>query len=530
MWSTHHIQPRTVLALSLGALACSGAAAASGSIEQYNMTLTFASTPTQGKYISGDYWVVGPATLVATSPAAAGGRNGFEVSPSSTFQNGLDSRTGTYNASLLPALPLTLKPGDSLLKVISGPDWKGSNPTYLQAAMVLTVVAEPPRPGSYRPGYFHTDGFVPPTFHSAELQWATLPSIALPPAPPGFGSPQFEPPPLSWVQRRFAMPQLDHIFQYIGAEIHPVANMPGAHYGEPIAQDTGLAVSRLLLNDAPEAKAAAAHGLVQYGIDIGAIVAAGNPNQWNANGGWQNGRKIVLGLAALVLGGENMTAVTGGYPVLPTQFSEDTEVTVSTITSAPGRVLWGSDTQGSYLSAASYWKLLVTGDGDKIQADPYGLIDGGGQPGGYYDFCCVFKPWKGSALPMLVSPALGKMVNSTPMVEYVKRRARSGYWTQPDVCAPPTGKCSDGSGNCKGYLNQPCGSSGKGKCVLDMSEYNTTWGMAADGGCIKDTDAADGIGRFPSLHGTGADAGDGGVPFVDRLWASLVQNSTHVVQ
>jgi hypothetical protein len=61
------------------------------------------------------------------------------------------------------------------------------------------------------------------------------------------------------------MPQIDHLNGYSGATIHPVANMPGAHYGEAIVQDAGLAAARLLLDDATAAdKAAAAHGLVQY--------------------------------------------------------------------------------------------------------------------------------------------------------------------------------------------------------------------------------------------------------------------------
>ena len=49
--------------------------------------------------------------------------------------------------------------------------------------------------------------------------------------------------------------------------------MPGCNYGEAIAIDAGSAATRLLLNDSVAEKAAAAHGLVQYGIDIGGILA-----------------------------------------------------------------------------------------------------------------------------------------------------------------------------------------------------------------------------------------------------------------
>ena len=86
---------------------------------------------------------------------------------------------------------------------------------------------------------------------------------------------------------------------------------------------------------------------------------------------------------------------------------------------------------------AAYWKLVVTGNGERVMADPYGYIDGGAVPGGAYDFCCVFKPWKGEALPQLLSPALAKMINSSEMLAFVQRRAHFGTWTQPDPCAPP---------------------------------------------------------------------------------------------
>ena len=129
-------------AAAWAAAACIHAAeAAQWPLAQYNATLVFSSKPqAMGQYLSNDWWVVGPVTLVQTLPAAAGGRHGFEVSPKSIDGQPYDSRSAQYNASLLPALPLTLKPGDSLVKMVSNDGWKGSNPTYITSAMVLTVV------------------------------------------------------------------------------------------------------------------------------------------------------------------------------------------------------------------------------------------------------------------------------------------------------------------------------------------------------------------------------------------------------
>jgi len=265
----------SVIAAAWAAAACLHAAeAAQWPLAQYNATLVFSSKPqAMGQYLSNDWWVVGPVTLVQTLPAAAGGRHGFEVSPKSIDGQPYDSRSAQYNASLLPALPLTLKPGDSLVKMVSNDGWKGSNPTYITSAMVLTVVGAPPPPRSYRPAYFRGGGPSIATTHwsASQLRWDLYPSLPLPPpdkalCPPGH--PELCAAPASLdetVRKPYSMPQIDHVHGYSGAQVHPTANMPGAHYGEAIPQASGLAAVRLMLNDADSSeKAAAAHGLVQY--------------------------------------------------------------------------------------------------------------------------------------------------------------------------------------------------------------------------------------------------------------------------
>jgi hypothetical protein len=64
------------LTLSLGRVCAFSAF----NLTQYNATLTLAARPTlMGQYVSGDWWLVGPVTVISTSPEAADGRNGFEV-------------------------------------------------------------------------------------------------------------------------------------------------------------------------------------------------------------------------------------------------------------------------------------------------------------------------------------------------------------------------------------------------------------------------------------------------------------------
>jgi len=513
--------PLSLLLLLLLALRPSGAFR----LTQYNATLVLAAPPAaMGQYVSGDYWVVGPITIVSTEPAAAGGRNGFELSPRSTLAQPYDSRAAGYDAALLPQLPLTVAAGDNVLKAVSLASWPGSNPTFLSSAMIVTVVAAPPPPDAYRPAYFRKSAAAAALqFTAAQLRWDLYPSLALPAAPrcpPAPAAMCAPPPPLAAaVAQRYAMPQVDHVNGWSGAQVHPSVNMPGCHYGEAVVQAAGLAAARLLLDDAnATAKAAAAHGLVQYGIDIGGIVAGGG--NWAANGGWQNGRKLVLGLATLALGETDLMALTAGAAVLANEtFSEDNEIWAEPGVAAPGGMLWGT----LPLLEDAYWKLVVTGDGERIQADPYGFIDGGAIPGAYYDFCCVYKPWKGEALPQLLSTRLAAIMNSSGMLAFVRRRFAFGTWTQPDPCAPPTGACSDGSGRCAGWLGSPCGAAGgAGKCVLDTKDLGTLFGPkpGAPGHCIEG-----GKGRFPDLHGKNADAGLGAVDLVERLYAALVNGS-----
>ena len=49
------------------------------SVTQYGITFTFASAVTCGRFVTGDWFVVGPVTISAISPAPSNGFNGAEV-------------------------------------------------------------------------------------------------------------------------------------------------------------------------------------------------------------------------------------------------------------------------------------------------------------------------------------------------------------------------------------------------------------------------------------------------------------------
>ena len=80
-----------------------------------------------------------------------------QVNPSSVFNQALDSRIASYNASLEPTLPLSLAAGDAVVKGLSLPDSPPiQHNVALHSAVVVTVVAAPPSNDAFRPPYFGT--------------------------------------------------------------------------------------------------------------------------------------------------------------------------------------------------------------------------------------------------------------------------------------------------------------------------------------------------------------------------------------
>lgn len=330
--------------------------------------------------------------------------------------------------------------------------------------------------------------------------------------PPGFNNSAR--PSWQWASRRFQRLQLDHLTNWVSRQIHPVENMPA--YGADIAMATGDFAARMLLNDTAQAVGQqgspaqlALYGYVQMGLDIWGIME--NNGSWPANGGHDEGRKLPLSWTAVVLGDEHMQQAVAG--VDPIRFQESSEIRVHP-EHEHTTPLWGASTTAD----EDYWKVVVTGDGERIEGDPYGWIDGGAFPGSFYQYCCNSQTWKMAGLVQQQSAPVLQTFNFTPMIDYVVRWNSIGTWAQPDPCAPPTGTCSDGSGKCTGYINKPCGQGGKGKCQLSMDGYKTEFGPDGKGGCILDKDPSDGTGRFPSMHAQDTNQGDYVSPFAMEMY------------
>jgi hypothetical protein len=76
---------------------------------------TFAQPASVGRFITGDWWVVGPVTVESVTPAPTADRHGSVVNPPAGDKQGYDGRLAHFDTSLRAQFPLRLKPGDSLV-------------------------------------------------------------------------------------------------------------------------------------------------------------------------------------------------------------------------------------------------------------------------------------------------------------------------------------------------------------------------------------------------------------------------------
>ena len=157
------------------------------SVSEYGITWTFEKPARVGQFINGDFYVVGPVTVVKIDPAPRYGsevaddeldgrekvpveqrcRNGSVLNAPARMQAAWDSGIMNYYAPEARArLPIAMKPGDSLASSISLK--QGEKVTYpyhagtvrgvednspVKMIAVLTCVAGPLPPDAFRPGY-----------------------------------------------------------------------------------------------------------------------------------------------------------------------------------------------------------------------------------------------------------------------------------------------------------------------------------------------------------------------------------------
>jgi hypothetical protein len=310
-------------------------------ITQHGITWTFDKPAPVGKFINGDWYVVGPVTITMIDPKPLFGeevketihkigikendfkgkwaRHGSMLNPTIPKQThaslkvnkvGFDSRLpeGRYNPELFAKLPIAMKPGDALISSISRANeeitsFSGQHVDAIKCQAVLSCVAAPQPADAFRPSY--CDSANSKIHLARNLKRDLLLKL-----------PRIEDMPRSLARhaRQFQRPYIDIVEMGLAA---PLENMP--HYGQNIVEDFGEA-ALLLLSDYPaEEKERLLVNVVQVGIDLWGLTRAGR--LWQAHGGLHSGRKGPLVLAGIFLGDEDMQSPTKKYPEC--HFAED---------------------------------------------------------------------------------------------------------------------------------------------------------------------------------------------------------------
>lgn len=271
-------------------------------ITQYGVTWTFAAPVPAGRFVTGDWWVVGPITVESVTPAPTLERHGSVVNPPAGDKQGYDARIAGFDASLRAQFPLELEPGQSLVSTASvdrigektrdtvrGQYCRGP----LRTAVVLTCLKEAPPANALRPAYV---GTWKEMFTASQLRRDVLPQLKAPGAVPD----------VDIYERYLQRIWLDHMRQWVNRKMHPLENMPD--YGREITNIVSDVALLVLLEDPQKERETLLLRYVQKGIDYYGVTRSDN-NLWIANGGHNSGRKWPILFAGLMLGHDGMMNV-----------------------------------------------------------------------------------------------------------------------------------------------------------------------------------------------------------------------------
>jgi len=305
-------------------------------ISQYGITWTFDQAYQVGQFVTGDWWVVGPVTVINVNPAPTGSgasyRNGSMIDPipgnvsAGGDGQAYDGRNAQFNPAKAVSFPMTISPTKSLISTMSllnfpYTDITGmilvSGQTTSKSGAVLTVVNAPPAPTAFRPPYAGTTKTI---YDSAALNIAGLPALA-----PVAGTPS-----IATYATYFQRPWIDHLTNWMGRLMHPADNMP--NYGRELAMYVGGGGLLATLDFSVDQKRPLVLGLTQVGIDYYHISLLA-PNLWEVIAGQNFGRKFPILFAGHMLENSEML----NHPA--TGWSEDTSTYYGTDVT-PNQTLW----------------------------------------------------------------------------------------------------------------------------------------------------------------------------------------------
>ena len=416
----------TGVAATGGATGTGGTAPATvTSITKDGITWTFSRPVAVGQFVTGDYYVVGPATVSTIDPAPATASpflNGSVLNlPTSNGKSGFDSRLNDgsdeswwFDASFRAYPPISLKAGDALVSSRSlatphtVPEVMRSvdmNISPVASYSVLTVLGAPAAADTFRPSYCDRAQ----TLYSAStLGRSLLPSLA-PPNPS-------QTPTLAQFETWFRRPWIDTNAFLFDA---PAEYMPS--YGAQVAATVGFAALTLTLDQPAADKVNLTNYLVQYGIDLFGCVKAGYG--WPGFGGHRSGRKLPILLAGMLIGDNGMKNVSSTYQ---DKFGEDMQTVY--VNKIPGgythawqgaTVIYGGH-YGVHADGTPTSTDLLYGPYEQLPPAQWPLLGGNEQLGEAYRRCCTSLVWVGEALAVRILKA-ESVWNHPAFFDYVDR-------------------------------------------------------------------------------------------------------------
>jgi len=278
-------------------------------VSQFGITWKFDNPARVGQFINGDFYVVGPVTISSVAPAPVGEGNSFHngsmLNPPMVATMGYDGRDTAYlDPKLTAKFPLAMKAGDSLIStigyeekaarphVLTGHNHNEKSGGWIQTAAVLTCLEKPVPPDTFRPSY---SGRQTKLYRFSDLHLDLLPAVK----PAAEGVEKL----LTFYERVFERPWIDHVYNWGSRTVHPTENMPD--YGRDIARAVGEASLAVLCDVPMEKRKKVLVGLVQYGIDLWGVVQSGGKG-WPAQGGFGNGRKWPIVMAGVLFADQSM--------------------------------------------------------------------------------------------------------------------------------------------------------------------------------------------------------------------------------
>lgn len=386
---------------------------------QYGITWRFDRKARIGRFVTGDWYVVGPVTVVEITPKPLFGqevlasgkwqlinegaikegkdkdkwsRNGSQLNQrADTLKAGFDSRlaSGFYDFRLVTQPPVVMKPGDALISTISTPEpiKHNGHGQPVGTTAILTCLKEPVPIDAFRPSYCDREQKM---YLARNLKRELLYTLPLPEAAPkDLGK---------WA-RAFQRPWLDTVSWGYAS---PKENMP--RYGREITRGVSNAALLLHLDYAPMEKEKLLVHYVQYGIDLWGIVRAGYRG-WPGHGGFGGGRKWAIIFSGMMLGEPEMRSPSKAFPKC--RFGEDDQTS------------WGETWTGHKVAFESHpdWRKTPT----ELKHPREWESD---QSEGYRR-CCTSGEWPGQALAARMMRA-EKYWDHDPFFAYVDR------WTTED--------------------------------------------------------------------------------------------------